>query len=245
MGAPFHACRFYGRPASSDPKMAEPIRDTDANVKMIFEIATKPDHTEAVGEFYDKWAEHYDEDLGKEYYCPKICAGALGKLVSDRSALIVDCAAGTGQVGQELAKLGFKRIDAVDISPKSLDISASKKVYERLICDSLGKNKLEGVEDGYYTGLVCVAGLAAAHVPPIALLEFTRIVKKDGFLVFTIGKVQTADNQQHQSMRTDAYNELQSLVNDLVRRGVCELVEKVDITYYCEHEAEMCTLRRL
>ena len=50
----------------------------------------------------------------------------------------------------QLAKLGFKRIDAVDISQKSLDISASKKVYERLICDSLGKNKLEGVEDGIF-----------------------------------------------------------------------------------------------
>ena len=50
----------------------------------------------------------------------------------------------------QLARRGFKRIDGVDISQKSLDVSASKGVYERLICDSLGKNKLKGVDDGAY-----------------------------------------------------------------------------------------------
>ena len=41
--------------------MQEPTGDVNANVRMIHEMATKPNHLQAVKEFYDKWAAHYDE----------------------------------------------------------------------------------------------------------------------------------------------------------------------------------------
>ena len=38
-----------------------PIRDTEENVKLIYQMSAKANFKEAVGQFYDKWAEHYDE----------------------------------------------------------------------------------------------------------------------------------------------------------------------------------------
>ena len=43
---------------------------------------------------------------------------------------------------------GFCNIDAVDFSRKSLDISAKKEVYKRLIHAELGKGKVEDLPDG-------------------------------------------------------------------------------------------------
>ena len=45
------------------------------------------------------------QDFNGKYSSPKACAEALGKVIADKSALIVDCAAGTGRVGQEVCQL--------------------------------------------------------------------------------------------------------------------------------------------
>ncbi|XP_022084403.1 uncharacterized protein LOC110975864 isoform X2 [Acanthaster planci] len=222
-------------------KMSDPTKDLEENIKMIRQMSKKPDGIKAVAEFYDKWAEDYDEDLEKEHYKgPALCVDALSKAMPDKSALIVDCAAGTGKAGEELAKRGYKRIDAVDISPKSLDISASKGVYERLICDSLGKHKLKGVGDGFYSGLICVGGVSAGHISQDAFPEWTRIVKKGGFMVFAVSKAVVSGDQQN-----EAFIETEDAISDLVQKGVWELVEKTNIPYVKSHEADLYTIRRL
>ncbi|XP_038055082.1 methyltransferase-like protein 27 [Patiria miniata] len=224
-------------------QMAYPTRDVYKNVAMIREMSTKDDFSGGVSEFYDKWAEHYDEDLERaKYGGPVACAEALCKLMSDKNALIVDIGAGTGRSGQELAKCGFKRIDAVDFSQKSLDISTSKGVYERLICDSVGKNKLKGVTDGYYSGLLCVGAIAAGHISQDAFPEFTRIVKKGGIMVFTVSKVTLPTDGQIQKKIIQG---IQDAINDLVRTGVWEVVEKTSITYLHDNEADRFIIRRL
>ncbi|XP_033632384.1 methyltransferase-like protein 27 [Asterias rubens] len=154
-----------------------PIRDTEENVKLIYQMSAKANFKEAVGQFYDKWAEHYDEDLeNSKYVAPVGGAEELSKRVEDKNALIIDCAAGTGQVGVELAKRGFKNIDAVDMSQKSLDISASKGVYRKLFCDSLGKNKIKGVEDGCYDALTCIGAVGVGHIAEDAFVEWNRML---------------------------------------------------------------------
>ena len=62
-------------------------------------------------------------------------------------------------------------------------------------------------------------------------------------MVFTISKAQLEDGlQQKNDLAT---NERQIAVDGLIQRGVWELIDKVDIEYFYEHAADMCTIRRL
>ena len=89
----------------------------------------------------------------------------------------MDAGAGTGLVGVELRKFGFTTIDALDISPGMLNEAKKKKVYKRFICASLSDQRIPEVETGEYDVLICVGVFAIAHVPPVALLEMTRMVR--------------------------------------------------------------------
>ena len=74
--------------------------------------------TEAV-EFYDDWADSYDEELGAlGYVTPKRCAEALISVGADPSQPILDIGCGTGVSGAALKAAGFQKIDGVDPSPQ-------------------------------------------------------------------------------------------------------------------------------
>ncbi|XP_041379146.1 uncharacterized protein LOC121391660 [Gigantopelta aegis] len=62
---------------------------------------------------------------------------------------VLDAAAGTGLVGMELFKVGFKTLDAVDAAKGMLAVAESKHIYQRLICQYLGENKL-GIDGRTY-----------------------------------------------------------------------------------------------
>ena len=66
-------------------------------------------------------------------------AEALARHVADRSARVLDAGAGTGMVGEELARLGFRHITALDLSPGMLKTANEKSVYEELVVGELGK----------------------------------------------------------------------------------------------------------
>jgi len=221
--------------------------EAEKKIRLIHDIAgnNNENFCEEMQQLYQVWSENYDEDMNATHYGgPALGAEALSKVILDKNALIVDCAAGTGKVGQELAKRGFKRMDAVDFSQKCLDISASKGVYERLICDKLGRNKLRGVEDGYYTGLICVGAISVGHLSYDVFPEWNRIVKQGGYIVFTRSKLLFPDGSHKHS---DTLDEIQEAIDDLIQRGVWELVDKVSVddSFCVGYGADVYTLRRL
>ncbi|XP_022084695.1 methyltransferase-like protein 27 isoform X2 [Acanthaster planci] len=203
------------------------------------------DFHDSIQAFYQKWAGSYDKDMDPTHYGgPAFGADALNKALKDKNAHIVDCAAGTGKVGEELAKRGFTRIDAVDFSPKCLEISASKGVYERLICDKLGSNRLKGIDDGYYSALICVGAISVGHLTHDVFPEFNRIVKKGGFIVFTRSKLVFPDgNENH----TGALDEIQNAIDILIKEGVWELVDivSIDESFCVGYGCDVYTIRRL
>ena len=66
-------------------------------------------------------------------------AEALARHVADRSARVLDAGVGTGMVGEELARLGFRHITALDLSPGILKTANEKSIYEELVVGELGK----------------------------------------------------------------------------------------------------------
>ena len=104
---------------------------------------------------------------------------------------MLDAGAGTGMVGEELDRLGFQRITALDMSPGMLAKAAEKAVYEELVVGELGKPL--PFETGGFAGVTCIGVLTIGHAPPEALDELVRVTKAGGTVVF--------------SMRTDYYSE--------------------------------------
>ena len=90
---------------------------------------------------------------------------------------IIDAGAGTGLVGEVLAKLGYTNIDALDISQEMLDGAEKKKVYTKFICAPLNEKLNPDIETGAYHALISVGALYAAHIGAGALDEMARMVR--------------------------------------------------------------------
>ena len=141
---------------------------------------------------YDGWASEYDADLeALGFSSPMAGAELLDKYVSDKDAKVLDAGAGTGMVGAELARRGFTRITALDMSPGMLATAKEKGVYADFVIGELGKDL--PFETGGFAGTTCVGVLTYGHAKPDALDELIRVTKQGGPVVF--------------SMRTDYYTD--------------------------------------
>ena len=90
---------------------------------------------------------------------------------------IIDAGAGTGLTGEELFKLGYTNIDALDISQEMLNEAKKKNIYKKLICAPLTEQRIPEIQTGEYHALISTGALVIAHVRPEALEEMTRMVK--------------------------------------------------------------------
>ena len=82
---------------------------------------------------YDDWSATYDEEVGgKGYATPARVAAALARLISDRSAPILDFGCGTGMSGAAMKAQGFSVIDGCDLSAEMLVRAGEKRTYRRL-----------------------------------------------------------------------------------------------------------------
>ena len=162
-----------------------------ARTERIQRVYASRDYAELTRE-YDGWAAEYDEDLKTlGFSAPRAGAELLATYVADKGARVLDAGAGTGMVGEELDRLGFQRITALDMSPGMLATAEEKSVYEALVVGELGKPL--PFETGGFAGLTCIGVLTIGHAPPEALDELIRVTRAGGAVVF--------------SMRTDFYIE--------------------------------------
>lgn len=177
--------------------------------------AKSPDESRKL---YDQWASSYDADMQKwSFTAPRIIAQLAQKYIetSPGEACVVDAGCGSGLVGTELAKLGFKAVDGLDLSDGMLKVARNTGAYRNLNIADLTQ-RLEA-KDGAYDALVCSGTFTHGHLGPGPLPEFARIVKVGGILVVTIletfwkegkfeevvkkleddGKVQVLENELH------------------------------------------------
>lgn len=142
-----------------------------------------------VMEIYSRWATTYDKeimakDLG--YKSPASAAAVCADLLKHNpQAKILDLAAGTGLVGEELQKRGFLNLDALDGSQEMLERAKTKNIYGQLICDLLGPNRLD-IEDDTYNCCVTVGSFVPGHVDHTSFPEIIRITKPEGYFVLSM-----------------------------------------------------------
>ena len=144
--------------------------------------------TDEVMKYYDEWGEKnkYNKDMVEwNYTGPKETVEVFKKYNENEEILIFDAGCGTGLVGLELKKFGFKYFHGADLSQKLLN-TVPENLYQKLIKVDL--NKPIDVQDNYYDAIMCVGTFTFGHVKPQALDEFVRITKKDGLICFTINE---------------------------------------------------------
>ena len=96
---------------------------------------------------------------------------------ADKNLKILDAGAGTGIIGEMLVKQGYTNVDALDISPKMLDIAEKKNIYKRLICAPLSDVRIDQIQTAEYDVTLCAGTIVYGQAKPMALDECIRHVR--------------------------------------------------------------------
>ena len=113
--------------------------------------------TDEVMKYYDEWGKgnKYDKDmLDWNYTGPKETSEVFIKYCLDKESKIYDAGCGTGLVGVELKKHGFRNFYGSDLSQKLLDL-VPKELYKKLYKVDLNK-KIDEL-DNSFDAVMCVA----------------------------------------------------------------------------------------
>ena len=138
-------------------------------------------------DIYQKWAALYDKDNDDELgtVSQPNSVQTFQRYVKDKSKYIIDVGCGTGLVGLQLKKLGYKNFDGVDISQEMINIAIDRG-YASLFLGNL--NETLPIKSNQYEAAICVGVFTHGHVGPSRLEELTRIVKPGGILCFTVNE---------------------------------------------------------
>lgn len=144
--------------------------------------------TEESRKLYDEWAASYDSEMiAHDFTGARLVADGVARTLKhtpQSQAQILDTGCGSGAVGIELQKLGFKTIDGLDLSEGMLGVARKTGAYRKLEIADLTQ-RLD-VEDGKYDVLTCCGTFTHGHLGPEPLDEFVRAVKQGGVLVATV-----------------------------------------------------------
>ena len=137
---------------------------------------------------YKFWAHDYDRDLvdwgyAYPYQLKKIMSKDI-KVKKDSK--ILDAGCGTGLVAQVLSDMNFKNIVGLDYSIDMLKIAKNKKIYKRLIQESL--NKKTSLRSNQFDIVLCTGVLTSGHVGAKAINELIRVTKNKGYLILSIAE---------------------------------------------------------
>ena len=137
---------------------------------------------------YKNWANLYDTDMSSWGYAYPLQLNKIltNKLRLKKTIKILDAGCGTGYVAEVLSKLNYKNITGIDFSEEMLTIARSKKIYKKLMCQSLNE-KIE-LRSKQFELIICTGVLTSGHVGPSALHELVRILKPQGFFICSIAE---------------------------------------------------------
>ena len=137
---------------------------------------------------YKKWSNSYDQDMKEWGYAyPVQLKKILNKNLKLKKGIkILDAGCGTGYVAEALIELKFKNIVGIDFSRAMLEIAKQKKIYSRLIYQSL--NETIKLRSNQFELVVCTGVLTSGHVGPNSIQELIRVLKPQGYFVCSIAE---------------------------------------------------------
>ena len=146
-----------------------------------YTLTNSADHID----YYDKWAQTYDQDFAKEtkyIYPQKICEELNMRLVA-KDSTIADIGCGTGLVGAELRHKKWV-IDGFDISVGMLAEASKKGVYRDLIRLDLKNEK--DYPTTLYSAVVSCGTFTLGHLGPDVLIKMLRLCADQALCVIGV-----------------------------------------------------------
>ena len=205
-------------------------KDTDNKIP-IYQLKSK----EKVLDYYDNWTkkEQYNKDMVIwNYEAPQNTASLLNKHAIDKKINILDAGCGTGLVGKELKKYGYRNLTGVDFSQSMLDL-IPPDIYHTI--DLIDLNEPLKYEDNTFDAIMCVGTFTYGHVKAHALNEFIRIANYQGLICFTINE--------------GIYKEYEfdKKIDELTTNNEWEIIEFSKSTYIVNKniEAWLCISRKI
>ncbi|XP_034149139.1 methyltransferase-like protein 27 isoform X1 [Esox lucius] len=131
--------------------------------------------------FYNTWAENYDQDVSLlDYRAPSLAANCLSSSFDgDRdTAVVLDVACGTGLVAAQLKRRGFTHFVGVDGSKGMLRLASKTGLYQDLRQCMLGDESLP-VQAGQFDVVIIVGALSDGQVPVSVIRELCQVTKPD------------------------------------------------------------------
>jgi len=188
---------------------------------------------------YDKWASKYDEIIDENILSTnKHAADTLSKHFHNKENVnIVDIPCGTGLTGKSLVDVGFVLIDGYDISQGMIDVAKEKGIYRNLNVGCITDTQTLGCKENCYDGIAAVGGISNGHINlKDALKEFSRVLKPNGVMVFTVHLHIGIDN-------------LLDLLKGYLKNGQLDLISIEKRFYYlqCGNKTEcyFCAMKKL
>ncbi|KAK7481250.1 hypothetical protein BaRGS_00027510 [Batillaria attramentaria] len=165
---------------------------------------------------YDDTSEKYDDYVKAFGYAgASQAAKTVGEMYPDpkqrETVRILDIAAGSGLVGVDLQKMGFRHMDALDPSQGMLDVAKKRGVYTNFYCNYIDDKQLP-IPENSYDGIVIAGGMGENQIPCSALHEMIRLVKPGGYIV-------NVTRVEHLQNCSDYIGRLDKLMEELEKQG--------------------------
>nr|XP_046266180.1 methyltransferase-like protein 27 [Scatophagus argus]XP_046266181.1 methyltransferase-like protein 27 [Scatophagus argus]XP_046266182.1 methyltransferase-like protein 27 [Scatophagus argus] len=163
------------------------VTNTFEKVKAVILSAHESSTPTEKVNFYNSWAENYDQDVAVlDYRAPSLAANSISShFSSDREAAVVlDVACGTGLVAKQLKTHGFGRFVGVDGSEVMLELARESGLYQDLKQCLLGEEQLPA-QWGLFDVVVIVGALSVGQVPVDVVRELCKSAKPGGYVCMT------------------------------------------------------------
>ncbi|XP_068455912.1 methyltransferase-like protein 27 isoform X2 [Clinocottus analis] len=200
----------------------EAVSNTFENVKATILSAHESTTSGEKVNFYNSWAENYDQDVAVlEYRAPSLAANSISSHFSgDREAAVVlDVACGTGLVVKQMKGHGFGHFVGIDGSEAMLTLAKESGLYQDLKQSMLGEGPLP-VQKGWFDVVVIVGALSAGQVPVGVVRELCEATKPGGHVCMT-----TRSNQDNMEYKVALERELKQMEDE----GLWTCVEVAEV----------------
>ncbi|KAF3705722.1 Methyltransferase-like protein 27 [Channa argus] len=198
------------------------VNNTFEHVKAVILSAHKDTTSRDKVNFYNSWAENYDQDVAVlDYRAPSLAANSISSHFSgDRDAAVVlDVACGTGLVAKQMKSHGFTHFVGIDGSEAMLRLARESRVYQDLKKAMLGEEQLP-VQWDLFDVVVMVGALSIGQVPAGVVRQLCKSAKPGGCICMT-----TRSNHENQEYKAILERELKQMEEE----GLWSCVEVTEV----------------
>lgn len=184
---------------------------------------------------FDDYADAFDTHLttSLQYRVPEELVALLARVAAPAANTldVIDLGCGTGLVGAAIAPFS-RTLTGVDLSPRMVEKSRERGVYQRLVCDDVVRMLRQQPD---HSADLLVSADVFIYIGKLdeLMAEAHRVLRPGGRLAFSIETLADASGQTHRLERSGRYSQSLAYIEDLASKG----------QFFAE-AAEPCTLRK-